>query len=350
MREWRRIYGKVVRSFNILSDPNFGVMHGVVIGSQSIGMTMPDNKSSCCAPAIVLTSELGDTTTFTPIDEHVDVDMVALRGGWFQMGAHDSVHPEDGESPVRDVFLDQFSLAATAVTINCFAKFVQATGYCTVAERAGASFVFYQHCDTNKKYPAPKQAPWWREVEGACWHSPAGLSDNYVINDSHPVTHIAREDALAYCHWSGTRLATEAEWEFAARGDQINKPYPWGDVLIPNGNHQLNVWQGEFPMRNTCEDGYSGIAPVHAYGPHGFGHYNMLGNVWEWVADRFTNLHSPRATKNPTGPLNGSRFVVKGGSYLCHASYCSRYRTSSRQALPANTSADNIGFRVASHV
>ena len=163
----------------------------------------------------------------------------------------------------------------------------------------------------------------------------------------HPVTHISFEDALAYCAWSGCRLPTEAEWEFAARGGLDAQPYPWGAELKPFGQHRANIWQGDFPDHNTCEDGHLGTAPVTTYQPNEFGFYNMTGNVWEWTMDRFTNLHSPRTVRNPVGPLNGKARVGKGGSYLCHASYCYRYRTSSRQALLPDTVAGNIGFRVA---
>jgi hypothetical protein len=161
------------------------------------------------------------------------------------------------------------------------------------------------------------------------------------------VTHIARQDALAFCQWSGARLPTEAEWEYASRGGLAHQPFPWGIELEPDGVHRCNVWQGNFPTYNSLADGYDSTAPVTAYKPNGLGFYNMTGNVWEWMADRFTTLHPPRHTCNPKGPLNGSAFVAKGGSYLCHASYCARYRTSSRQSLSADTTTGNLGFRVA---
>ena len=191
------------------------------------------------------------------------------------------------------------------------------------------------------------QAPWWRQVTGACWHAPNGPRGSKPDCQDHPVTHIALDDALAYCRWSGTRLPSEAEWEFAARGGLKSQPYPWGQDLLPNGEHRSNIWQGSFPDHNTCDDGYDGTAPVTAYAANPYGFYNLTGNVWEWTADRFTTLHSPRPTRNPTGPLNGTARVAKGGSYLCHASYCYRYRTSSRQALSPTTTTGNLGFRVA---
>ena len=305
-------------------------------------------KSGCCLPSAtppdVGPGALGDVTRGR--GQH-STKMLALDGGWFRMGADDGPHPEDGEGPVREVFLDSFSLAETAVTIADFAEFVTATGYRTVAEQIGNSFVFHSFCNPDAALPAPVQAPWWRQVPGACWHSPHGPNGALDVHSNHPVTHIARQDAIAYCRWSGTRLPTEAEWEFAARGGLEAQPFPWGDTLAPGGAHRCNLWQGTFPDTNTAEDGYPGTAPVTAFAPNGLGFYNMTGNVWEWVDDRFTTAHTPRPVRNPKGPLNGARFVAKGGSYLCHDSYCTRYRTSSRQSLQPTTTTGNLGFRIA---
>lgn len=274
-------------------------------------------------------------------------DTVGIGGDWFAMGWTTSPHPEDGEGPVRSVWVDQFSLAITAVSNREFQRFVDDTHYKTSAEVVGSSFVFYLLCENAQNYSASGVAPWWRDVPGACWRTPEGPGSSLDHQWDHPVVHITRDDALQYCRWSGTRLATEAEWEFAARGGLPSQPFPWGDELVGNGRHRCNIWQGDFPNINTQEDGYTGTAPVNEYPANAFGFYNMTGNVWEWVADRFSNMHSPRDTKNPKGPLNGDRFVAKGGSYLCHESYCLRYRTSSRQALQGCVSAGNLGFRVA---
>lgn len=306
-----------------------------------------DAKSQCCIPTANTDVKPASTTKEVNEAAVAELDMIALKGGWFRMGANDSPYPEDGEGPERDVFVNPFHLCATVISIDMFSRFIDATGYITLAERAGSSFVFSALCDPAQSYPAVAQTPWWRQVPGACWHSPCGPWNKLVVSADHPVTHIAHQDAIAYCHWSGSRLPTEAEWEYAARGPLVAKPFPWGDTLEQEGRHYANVWQGQFPGSNTEADGFLGTAPVNAFSKQGFGHYNMLGNVWEWVADRFTNLHSPRALRNPTGPLNGTRYVAKGGSYLCHASYCARYRTSSRQALPDNTTTGNLGFRVA---
>lgn len=322
-------------------------MPGVKTGPRSIAMTT-EAKPGCCVPRT--TSPGGETTALADVSPErgqSSATMIALSGGWFRMGADDGPHPEDGEGPVRDVFLNPFSLAATAVTIADFAEFVAATGYRTLAERIGNSFVFHAFCNPDAAYAAPVHAPWWRQVPGACWRLPNGPDGTHDVPDDHPVTHVARQDAIAYCRWSGTRLPTEAEWEYAARGALEGQPFPWGDTLETGGGHLCNVWQGEFPAANTAEDGYHGTAPAPAFPPNGFGFYNMTGNVWEWVGDRFTTSHSPRPTRNPKGPLNGALFVAKGGSYLCHASYCARYRTSSRQSLPPTTTTGNLGFRIA---
>lgn len=301
---------------------------------------------SCCLPSHNTTARRGAAVAPGARTGQLQDDMIPLAGGWFLMGADDAPHPEDGEAPAREVFVNPFALAATAVTIERFAAFVAATGYRTLAERAGSSFVFHAFCDPAAALPAPAQAPWWRQVAGASWQQPFGPNAPLAVAKDHPVTHIAREDAMAYCRWSSTRLPTEAEWEFAARGPLRGQPYPWGTELTPEGAHRCNLWQGDFPGYNSAEDGHAATAPVTAYGPQGFGFYNMTGNVWEWVSDRFTELHSPRPARNPQGPLNGRSFVAKGGSYLCHASYCARYRTSSRQALGADTTTGNLGFRV----
>lgn len=263
------------------------------------------------------------------------------------MGADDPPHPEDGEAPARQVTVAPFAIKTTTVTNLEFQSFVAATGYITDAEQHGTSFVFEGLLAPDNPGPALPGTPWWRDVIHANWKNPLG-PDN-PLNDyaDHPVVHITRRDVQAYCHWSGTRLPSEAEWEFAARAGLSAQPYPWGDELTPDGTHQCNIWQGEFPTMNTNADGFIGTAPANSYPANEFGLFNMVGNVWEWVEDRFTNRHSPRPTTNPKGPLNGEQFVAKGGSYLCHHSYCLRYRTSSRQALLPGTSTGNLGFRVA---
>ena len=261
-------------------------------------------------------------------------------------------YPEDGEGPVHEVTLDPFLIDATAVSNRQFAAFVEATGYVTDAERYEWSFVFAGLLPPD--FPptaAVAQTPWWRQVFNASWKHPEGLRSNLEGRMDHPVVHVSWNDAMAYCAWAGKRLPTEAEWEYAARGGLVGKQFPWGDELEPGGEHRMNVWQGDFPTRNTLADGHLGTAPVTAFPPNGYGLYNMTGNVWEWCADWFSATTYRRGrTKNPTGPAQGERRVMRGGSYLCHHSYCRRYRVSARSANTPDSSTGNLGFRCARDV
>jgi formylglycine-generating enzyme required for sulfatase activity len=288
------------------------------------------------------------TTVGAPVRSAEVGPMVALDGGWFLMGSEDPfAYEEDGEGPVRQVRVDPFHLAAGCVSNQRFAEFVAATGYITDAERAGWSFVFAgllpHDCPPTRAVPG---AEWWRQVPGAYWRHPEGWHSTLDGRDDHPVVHVSWRDANAYCEWAGLRLPTEAEWEYAARGGLRGRRFPWGDTLRPDGEHRMNVWQGLFPVYNSCADGYYGTAPVTAYPPNGFGLYNMTGNVWEWTADWFsTTWHRGGPWVNPTGPVRGERRVLRGGSYLCHASYCYRYRVSARTSNTPESFTGNIGFR-----
>jgi formylglycine-generating enzyme len=259
--------------------------------------------------------------------------LVELPAGSFRMGCADPPYPADGEAPVRTVTVARFAIAATTVSNAQFAEFVAATDYRTDAERFGWSFVFAGLLAPD--FPPTRAAaatPWWRQVHGADWRHPEGPASSLDGRHDHPAVHVSWNDASAYCEWAQVRLATESEWEFAARGGLDQQPYPWGDVLVPDGVHRMNVWQGAFPTHDTGEDGYRGTAPVDAFAPNAFGLFNMTGNVWEWCADWFS-ARDARA--------------LRGGSYLCHASYCRRYRTSARMGNTPDSSAGNIGFRVA---
>lgn len=251
--------------------------------------------------------------------------LVALDGGSFLMGASRGVaYPDDGES-ARAVQVEPFAIAPCAVTNAAFAAFVHATGYVTDAERFGWSFVFAGLLpDDFPRTAGIAAAPWWRQVHDASWKHPEGPGSAIARRLDHPVVHVSLHDALTYCRWSGFRLPSEAEWEFAARGGLQGQTFPWGDELEPNAEHRMNVWQGEFPTTNTMDDGYYGTAPVDAYEPNGYGLFNATGNVWEWTADG----------------------VQKGGSYLCHSSYCRRYRIAARQRPSHDSSAGNAGLRV----
>ena len=253
----------------------------------------------------------------------------------------------DGESRPHRVELDPFDIDIVAVTNDRFSAFVAATGYVTDAERAGWSFVFGGLLpDEFVPTRGVVEAPWWREVHGADWRHPEGPHSGLDGRGHHPVVQVSFRDAVAFCNWAEARLPSEAEWEYAARGGLAEATFPWGDELEPNGQHRMNVWQGSFPDANTGADGFLGTAPVDAYEPNGFGLYNMCGNVWEWCNDFFAvdayRHHQPR---NPTGPAQGDARVIRGGSYLCHRSYCHRYRVAARSANSSNSATGNMGFR-----
>ena len=268
------------------------------------------------------------------------------------MGTNDADgFPADGESPVREVTLEPFFLAPIAVTNAQFATFVKATGHVTEAERYGSAFVFHVFVTDPPARQAARAVagtPWWLDVPGASWRRPEGPASDIGARQSHPVVHVSWNDTQAYCEWAGVRLPTEAEWEYAARGGLEQRRYPWGDDLTPGGRHHCNVWQGSFPVHNTVADGYAGTSPVRAYRPNGFGLFDMAGNVWEWCADWFSpDVHSGEATVNPTGPTAGDRRVIRGGSYLCHESYCNRYRVAARSSNTPDSATGNLGFRCA---
>lgn len=277
--------------------------------------------------------------------------LVPLKGGFFDMGTRRSRFPEDYDAPRRKVKLSPFRISATACTNADFAVFVAATGYRTVAEREGWSYVFHLLLDDPARFPVhPPGLPWWRKVDGASWSAPEGPGSDVSARADHPVVHVAWYDALAYCHWAGLVLPTEAQWEFAARGGLARKKFPWGDQMAPDGIFQMNTWQGRFPAQNTLEDGYLGTAPVTAFAPNGFGLFNTCGNVWEWARD-FYAPHPPQGPfplRDPTGPVAGQARIQRGGSYLCHISYCDRYHVHSRTRNDPDSSTGNAGFRVAS--
>jgi formylglycine-generating enzyme len=259
--------------------------------------------------------------------------MVQLAGGEFLMG-NDGPHSyvDDGEGPVRRVRLDPFWIDACAVSNADFARFAEETEHVTEAERFGWSFVFGGLLpDDFAPTRGVAHAPWWRQVEGADWRRPEGPQSGLDGRLDHPVVHVSWNDAQAYCAWAGKRLPTEAEWEYAARGGLVGKLFPWGDELEPGGEHRMNVWQGAFPAENTVADGFYGTCPVDEFPPNGFGLHNMTGNVWEWCADWFQPGGANRSTR--------------GGSYLCHHSYCERYRVAARNSLTPDSTTGNTGFR-----
>jgi formylglycine-generating enzyme required for sulfatase activity len=294
---------------------------------------------SCCLPSA---GESPDPAALDAARDGVAIggarrDAVELPGGVFAMGDDGPLsYPEDGEGPVHPVSVGPFAIDRFAVTVAEFAAFVGATGYLTDAERAGRSFVFAGLLpDDFSPTRGVAAAPWWREVAGASWRQPAGPAGSADEPGDHPVVQVSWNDAHAFASWIGGRLPTEAEWEYAARAGS-SSTFPWGEELEPGGVHMANVWQGGFPDHNTLDDGYYATCPVAAFAPNAFGLHNMIGNVWEWTGSRFA-----------PGVDVGVELVLKGGSYLCHASYCHRYRPAARSGATPASSVGNVGFRCA---
>jgi formylglycine-generating enzyme required for sulfatase activity len=299
-------------------------------------------------------------------------NMVWIPGGTFQMGS-DHHYPE--ERPVHSATVEGFWIERYTVTNEQFARFVEATGHVTLAERPAkaedypgakpellqpASVVF---CKPAGPVDLRNHFNWWGYIPGADWRHPEGPTSTIENRQHHPVVHIAYEDAVAYARWVGKDLPTEAEWEFAARGGLEGAPYAWGNEFSPGGKSMANTWQGEFPWQNLRTDGYEGIAPVGQFPPNGYQLFDMIGNVWEWTSDWYTAQHV--ATKPCCGggaslresardqsydPLTPEikipRRVIKGGSFLCAPNYCRRYRPAARMGQPIDTAACHVGMRL----
>ncbi|KAG9332649.1 hypothetical protein JZ751_014747 [Albula glossodonta] len=275
-------------------------------------------------------------------------EMVLIPAGEFLMGTNNPGIPQDGEGPQRRVHVDQFYMDVHEVSNQDFQKFVNATGHVTEAEKFGDSFVFeglLSEAVKSQISQAVAAAPWWLPVRGADWSHPEGPDSNIADRMDHPVLHVSWSDATAYCTWAGKRLPTEAEWEYACRGGLSDRLYPWGNNLHPKGQHYANLWQGEFPTYNTGEDGYTKTSPVMSFPANGYGLYNMVGNAWEWTSDWWNVHHTTDELHNPKGPETGHDRVKKGGSYMCHKSYCYRYRCAARSQNTPDSSASNLGFR-----
>ncbi|MBS1240391.1 MAG: gliding motility-associated lipoprotein GldK, partial [Proteobacteria bacterium] len=290
---------------------------------------------------------------------------ILLEGGRFWMGSDDH-YPE--EAPCREVMVGPFEIDAVPVTNRNFARFVAATSHVTLAERAPDP-ALYPDADPEMLRPGssvfvpPPAMPaamdpmlWWHYVFGADWRHPAGPGSTIRGLDDHPVVHIALEDAEAYAAWAGKRLPTEAEWEFAARGGLDRKPYAWGDELAPGGAMLANYWSGRFPVEKLHGDIAQRTSPVGSYPANDFGLYDVIGNVWEWTSDWYSDRpgKSPRccapdsrtASHDPSDPgRNFPRKVLKGGSHLCAENYCRRYRPAARYPQTIDTSTSHIGFR-----
>ena len=279
--------------------------------------------------------------------------MVFIPGGEFTMGS-DKHYPE--EAPAHRVAVDGFRIDRHAVTNKEFRRFVDATGYVTLAEKP-ANAADYPGAQPEMLVPSSvvfrkSSGPvdlrnhynWWTYVAGADWRHPRGPGSSLQGLWDHPVVHVAFEDAEAYALWAGKALPTEAEWELAARGGLDGAEYVWGDELMPGGKPQANTWQGEFPWQNLLEDEFEGTAPVGSFPPNGYGLYDMAGNVWEWTTEWYESK-PPAKSCCTAGKGSPKTKVMKGGSYLCAPNYCRRYRPAARMAQEADSAACHLGFR-----
>ncbi len=284
-------------------------------------------------------------------DQAADIDLVELPGGSFTMGTDTAEgFAEDGEGPARRVVLSPFAIARTAVTNAQFRDFVRATAYVTEAEQAGFSFVFYLQLEPARRQAVrqvSRELPWWLPVEGACWQRPSGPGSAIHQRLRHPVVHVSWNDAAAYCAWAGLRLPTEAEWEYAARGGLQGMRYPWGHELEPQGQTRCHIWQGRFPAQPAA--GWQpDTLPAASFAPNRIGLYDMAGNTWDWCADWFSpSYHRDTDNQDPLQRHASGRRSLRGGSFLCHESYCNRYRVAARGSNTPGSSSSNIGFRVA---
>ncbi len=292
-----------------------------------------------CQAFAVTTSPTDAATCLIPADRY-------LLGDAFDEG-----YPFDAESPQREVELEGFDIDATPVTNAAFRRFVDATAYVTEAETFGDSAVFHLAVAARPEHVRGRfgSAPWWLSVAGADWRHPNGPLSSVDGLDDHPVVHVSWADAQAYAAWAGRALPTEAQWEAAARGGLRGARYAWGDDLTPGGRWMCNIWQGRFPTHNTREDGWLTTSPVGTYPANGFGLVDVAGNVWEWCADRFETVAPASSFGARSLPIvQEERRVTRGGSYLCHESYCNRYRVAARTGNTPDSTMGNCGFRTVS--
>lgn len=302
----------------------------------------------CCTPARHAADRPARRDTRPGIEvvppEHAVVD---IPGGTALLGTNAPVFPDDGESPLRRKKVTAFRMDATTVTNARFEAFIAATGYQTDAERFGDTLVFQGLLP--KGYPptrAVADVPWWRVVPGASWREPCGPGTGQCTPD-HPVVHVSWNDARAFAIWAGGRLPTEAEWEHAARGGLDDVPFPWGREEPNDDDFQpCNIWQGRFPHHDLGLDGYRGTAPARSFAPNGLGLYNMVGNVWEMTCEPFKVRSLKRSVAARQAGKKGFK-LSKGGSFLCHKSYCYRYRIAARNSTSADSSMSHTGFRLA---
>jgi len=325
-------------------------------------------KATCCGPS--RTGASAPAVALAGVPARGDVSgvrlsgritgehrQVALPGGTFTMGdAGRDTRLDDGEGPLREVWLSPFAIDVHTVTNAQFAAFVSSTGYLTTSELLGWSFVFAGHVHPDAWHYAlptrPTWTPWWVPISGATWTCPLGPGSGTADRLDHPVVHVSWHDAAAYCAWAGRRLPTESQWEYSARGGRQGARYLWVQELMPKNEHRCNIWHGRFPDHDNAEDGFSGTAPATWFPPNDYGLFQCVGNVWEWCSDWFDPTWHRRADassrSDPTGPAAGSERSMRGGSHLCHDSYCNRYRVSARTGNTPDSASSHTGFRTVS--
>ena len=341
------------------------------------GNVVVKNEHEIISCENILPSRFGRIDTVHSYAQNSSTEnMVWIPGTQIVLGATDDEGRMD-EYPAHKVVIDGFWIDATEVTNAQFKKFVDATGYITTAEKApeweeikkqlpegtvkphdslfvAASLVFNPPGEMSSTADAPD---WWSWKQGANWKQPNGVGSSIKGKENYPVVHISWNDAMSYCKWSGKRLPTEAEWELAARAGDDHNVYPWGDEDVESGKPKANTWQGRFPFQNSNWDKFYGLAPVKSYSPNRYGLYDMAGNVWEWCSDwyhpdYFQELNDKIVT-NPKGPDKSydpvessiPKKVVRGGSFMCNASYCKGYRVTARMKTSPDTGLENTGFR-----
>ncbi|MFP6582496.1 MAG: formylglycine-generating enzyme family protein [Candidatus Hydrogenedentota bacterium] len=285
---------------------------------------------------------LGSRVTVVKKAEHPEAPegMVLIPAGTYKMGSNDGFAHE---SPVHEVTLDAFYMDDHEVTNREFERFVAETGYVTEAEQWKWSIVFAPDESPGDRVPG---AEWWKRADGATWRHPNGPETNIDGMEDYPVTQVSWTDSVAYAKWAGKRLPTEAEWEYAARGGHDSMPYAWGLDFAPSGKQMANTWNGHFPIEDSGEDGFDGLAPIKQYEPNGYGLYDIAGNVWEWVEDWYgANYYRNSPDKNPFGPKSGIEKVQRGGSFMCASNYCLGYRVSHRGKSGIDSGLPNSGFR-----